>query len=213
MAPPQTVGTIPILPFPFHDIILQGQTKQLNLYEERFHLLFDDVMQNHHSIVGMGLLAGNGMVTTMPLCQVESFTRLGNDEDWISSNDGMGNGSIFVTIRVVGRAKIKGELVQEEPYMKARVVEICDDSLSTLTGAGGVKEKTANKVEGEVDPLEVASLIAGNIETEILSIASMEHRWKEWKEEMKKKRKEKIGDYDWGDGIDRVEVAKLVSRA
>ena len=33
-------GIVPILPFPFSDLLLQGQRKQLNLYEQRFHELF-----------------------------------------------------------------------------------------------------------------------------------------------------------------------------
>ena len=66
-----TPGVVPILPFPFSgeylcffvhiictilcnyslvpslDLLLQGQRTQLNLYEDRFHKLFQDAMDNH----------------------------------------------------------------------------------------------------------------------------------------------------------------------
>jgi hypothetical protein len=43
-----------ILPFPFVEVLLQGETKQLRLYEERFIKLFDDAMKNHSGVVAMG---------------------------------------------------------------------------------------------------------------------------------------------------------------
>mmetsp|Transcript_26468 Transcript_26468/g.56316 ORF Transcript_26468/g.56316 Transcript_26468/m.56316 type:complete len:219 (-) Transcript_26468:11-667(-) len=145
--PSSVPAVVPILPFPFNDILLQGQRKQLNLYEKRFHDLFEDAVENHCGVVGMGLLAGNGMITTLPLCEVESFTRFGTDKNWVDKADGMGNGSIFVTIRAVGRVKIaEGELMQEEPYMKARVVEILDDDASFE--GGGMKERSSGRVTG-----------------------------------------------------------------
>jgi hypothetical protein len=58
------------------DIIIQGQQTQLNLYEEHLDRLFSDVISIHHLVVGMGLLAsgGTGMINTLPLCEVESYT-------------------------------------------------------------------------------------------------------------------------------------------
>ena len=49
-----------ILPFPFQDVLLQGETKQLRLYEDRFIKLFDDVMENHEGVVAMGLIVSSG---------------------------------------------------------------------------------------------------------------------------------------------------------
>ncbi|KAL3789971.1 hypothetical protein ACHAWO_002025 [Cyclotella atomus] len=207
---PQTItGTVPILPFPFNDILLPGQTKQLNLYEERFHLLFDEATTTYNSVIGMGLLSGNsGMMTLLPLLEIESFTRKNYDPRWRSKGDGMGNGEIIVTVRCVGRAKIvsdEGGLEQEEPFMKAKVVEVVDEK--GLNGVGLVKEKGGG-VEGETgNELEVGSLIAGNIEMLILSLAGMEHRWNEWKVEMSKKREEKAA------GVIRDENGKEISRA
>jgi len=166
---------LPILPFPFPDILLQGQRTQLNLYERRFHELFADAVENHAGMVGMGLLTGNGMITTLPLCEVESFTRFGAEDDWKDTGDGMGNGSIFVTIRAVGRARIVEELLQEEPYMKAKVVEIFDEDVATF----GLKESNNGGVKGESSPIEIASLVAGNIENIMISLAGMEHKLNE----------------------------------
>lgn len=198
-APSQQLAAVPaelpILPFPFGDILLQGQRKQLNLYEQRFHELFQDALDNHCGMVGMGLLAGNGMITTLPLCEVESFTRFGATEDWTEGGNQMGtmgNGSIIVTIRAVGRVKIvDSDLLQEEPYMKAHVTEILDEDANMSSGSG-LKEKLrgAGTVKGESSPLEVASMVAGNVENLLLSLASMEHRFKEAEERKRRSKDE-----------------------
>lgn len=54
--------TVNILPFPFDQVLLQGETKQLRLYEDRFLKLFDDTMEKHCGVVAMGLLAENGII-------------------------------------------------------------------------------------------------------------------------------------------------------
>lgn len=43
-----------LLPFPFIDCLLQGETKQLRLYEDRFIQLFDKAMEEHSGVVAMG---------------------------------------------------------------------------------------------------------------------------------------------------------------
>eukprot|EP00986_Skeletonema_menzelii_P012252 scaffold6677_cov155-Skeletonema_menzelii.AAC.21 len=179
--PPAIPSTIPVLPFPFTDILLQGQRTQLNLYEQRFHQLFSDAMDNHHGVIGMGLLlGGSGMITTMPLCEVESFTRFGATDDWVDTGNGMGNGSIFVTIRAVGRVKIvEEELIQEEPYIKARVVEVLDEPICLEQGSNGIKENNGSGgsgVVGESSPVQVGSLVASTIENLMVSLSSMEHK-------------------------------------
>jgi len=109
-APPKEIC---ILPFPYQEVLLQGETKQLRLYEERFIQLFEDCMENHSGVVGMGLLAQSGIIQSIPLCEIEAYNRM----------DGFG---IFATIRVVGRASLV-ELTQQEPYIKAVATEIIDD--------------------------------------------------------------------------------------
>jgi hypothetical protein len=101
-----------ILPFPYQEVLLQGETKQLRLYEERFIKLFDDCMEHHCGVVAMGMIASSGIIKTVPLAEIEAYNRL----------EGFG---IFVTIRVVGRAKLL-EVVQQEPYIKAVCTELTD---------------------------------------------------------------------------------------
>lgn len=101
-----------ILPFPYDDVLLQGETKQLRLYEERFLKLFAHCMEHHEGVVAMGLLADTGIIQTVPLCEVEAFNRM----------EGFG---IFVTIRVVGRAQLQ-DIVQQTPYLKAVCLELND---------------------------------------------------------------------------------------
>jgi len=204
--PSNVPAVIPVLPFPFTDILLQGQRTQLNLYEQRFHKLFQDAVDNHHGMVGMGLLAGNGMITTLPLCEVESFTKFGADENWVDTGNGMGNGSIFVTIRAVGRVKIvEDDLLQEEPYMKARVVELLDEDANMVSAGSGLKEEISgiSNVRGESSALEVASTVAGTVENLMVSLASLEHKMKEMEE---RKLREKRGE-----GEDEVMNRRLVN--
>jgi len=97
-----------ILPFPFTDVLLQGETKQLRLYEDRFIHLFEDCIENHAGMVAMGLLAdpfgGGGIIQTVPLCEIQAYNRM---EEF----------GIFVTIRVVGRARLL-DIIKQEPYIK-----------------------------------------------------------------------------------------------
>jgi hypothetical protein len=170
-------------------------------------MLFEDAMDNHCGMVAMGLIAGNGMITTLPLCEVESFTRFGADDTWVDTGNGMGNGSIFVTIRAVGRAKIaESDLLQEGPYMKARVVELVDEDVS-LGGGSGLKERGNGKLlNGESSPLEVASLVAGNIENLMVSLASMEHAFKAAEEKKNEEKRKSIDgrEAEVKDNVDEV---------
>ena len=166
------------------------------------------------SVVGMGLLAGNGMITTLPLCEVESFTRFGTDENWVDKGDGMGNGSIFVTIRAVGRCKIISEdgMLQEEPYFKATVCELLDEDLALE----GLKEKGSTELSGVSSPIEIASTIANNIENEMVSIANLEHKLKELESKTKSSTTavvdDSTGDEDkTADGKDEVMNRRLVN--
>lgn len=101
-----------VLPFPYTDVLLQGETKQLRLYEDRFTQLFDDAMENHCGVVAMGLIADSGIIQTVSLCEIEAYNRM---EEF----------GIFVTIRVVGRAQLL-EITQQNPYIKAACLEISD---------------------------------------------------------------------------------------
>jgi Lon protease-like protein len=101
-----------VLPFHYTDVLLQGETKQLRLYEERFIQLFQDAMDNHCGVVAMGLIADSGIIQTVPICEIEAYNRM----------DDFG---IFVTIRVVARAQLL-EITKQTPYIKAACLEIND---------------------------------------------------------------------------------------
>jgi hypothetical protein len=102
-----------VLPFDYREVLLQGETKQLRLYEDRFVQLFDHAMQKHGGVLAMGLLAETGIVQTVPLCEIEAYNRV----------DGFG---IFVTIRVVARGRLS-KIRQQTPYLRAICTEITDD--------------------------------------------------------------------------------------
>ncbi len=102
-----------VLPFPYDEVLLQGETKQLRLYEDRFIKLFDTCMTDHCGVVAMGLIATSGIIQTVPIAEIEDYNR---------QLDGFG---IFVTIRVVGRAKLL-DIVRPAPYIKAVCTEITD---------------------------------------------------------------------------------------
>ena len=101
-----------ILPFPYDEVLLQGQEKQLRLYEDRFIELFDYCMKHHSGVVAMGLIAESGIIQTVPLCEIKAYNRI----------EGFG---IFVTISVVSRATLL-EITQQDPWLKATCTELTD---------------------------------------------------------------------------------------
>jgi hypothetical protein len=103
-----------ILPFPYQDVLLQGETKQLRLYEDRFKQLFNTCINEHCSVCAMGMIASSGIIQTVPIVEIEAYNNGLVDEF-----------GIFVTIRVVGRAKLL-DIVQQTPFMKAVCIEITD---------------------------------------------------------------------------------------
>lgn len=160
-----------ILPFPYEEVLLQGETKQLRLYEDRFIKLFNHCMEKHSGVVAMGLLAESGIIQTVPLCEIEAYNRM----------EGFG---IFVTIRVVGRAKLE-QITQQDPYLAGICREITD----------------------KIPPnLELPNLVASNIENFMLLLSSMEHRLSQAMEEGDN------DDEDLATMNKRIQIAKLVSR-
>jgi len=116
-------GDIPreicVLPFPYQDVLVQGETKELRLYEERFIKLFDKSMSNHGGVIAMGLFASEtGILRTVPLCEIQSFNRI---EEF----------GIFCTIRVVSRASLM-KVTRELPYIEAVCVEKPDKATEKM---------------------------------------------------------------------------------
>lgn len=111
-----------LLPFSLEEVLLQGETKQLRLYEQRFIDLFDECMEQNHGIVGMGLIASaTGILMHLPLCEVEAYNR---------SMKEMG---IFVTIRAISRVELES-ITQEGPYIKATCTEVFDENTQLNLG-------------------------------------------------------------------------------
>lgn len=105
--------TVCLLPFPHHEVLLQGQTKEIRIYEDRFIQLFHKSLEDYGGIIGMGLLISeSGIVKPIPLCKIESYQQV----------DGFG---IFCTLRVVSRATLV-RICEYEPYMRAICVEKVD---------------------------------------------------------------------------------------
>lgn len=156
-----------ILPFSYNEVLLQGETKQLRLYEDRMIQLFEHAMEHNCGVVAMGLISQSGLIQTVPICEIEAYNRM----------EGFG---IFVTIRVVGRAKLM-EVAQKGNFLKAVCTEI-NDSISPN--------------------LELPNLVASNIENFMLLLSSMEDRLEQAMEESE--------DEDSASMKRRIQVAKLV---
>jgi len=170
----QPAKSVCLLPFPYTQVLLQGETKQLRLYEERFVKLFDDVMEKHEGVVAMGLLASSGVIQTVPLAEVEAYNRM----------EGFG---IFVTLRVVGRAKLR-ELLQQEPYMKAVCTEISDE----FPSAG-----------------EEPDVMADTIENAMITLSALEHNLKELSSGSAEK--QKLDDKFFNDDIEEEDDDEEIS--
>lgn len=115
IAPPKEIC---ILPFGYYEVLVQGECKQLRLYEDRFIQLFHHSMNHHHGILAMGLLASSGsIVETVPICEIEAYNTMNNNT----------NLGIFVTLRVVGRAKII-DFIQPDPF----IIAVCEEMIDTI---------------------------------------------------------------------------------
>jgi len=166
------IREICILPFPMEDSLLQGETKELCLYEDRFHQLFERASENHNNVVAMGLMAPpSGILQSMPLCEIESFRVMPGETAFGTSH------SILATIRSVGRASLV-QLQEEDEraeYLYGYCTEICDDTCSEREEvAGGKKDiilegnrladKLKDKMESIVElesQLELMEIVSG----------------------------------------------------
>jgi hypothetical protein len=122
-----------VLPFPLNDVLLQGETKELCLYEDRFHQLFEKSKNDHSSVVAMGLLAPPaGILQVMPLCEIENYRVM-------EGQTAFGTGfSILATIRVVGRAHLLyiEDEDDEVEYLRGWCQEIGDGDGNDSSNSG-----------------------------------------------------------------------------
>ena len=130
-----------VLPFPYEDIILQGETKQLRLYEDRFLKLFEKCQNEHHGVLCMGLLTdSSGIVQTAALCEIEDFNR--------SKEFG-----IFASIRVVGRVKLLA-LTKMEPFITA----ICSEMVDEIPPSLDLPNMVADGIDSLLNELSILEL-------------------------------------------------------
>jgi len=146
-----------IFPFALNDILIQGETKELCLYEERFHNLFENAQNSHAGVVAMGLIAPPaGVLQVMPLCEIESFRRMPGQTEFGTAV------SIYVTIRVVGRASLiqvlEEDLTENIDYLRGWCVEVNDEVKDSSAEDGGKRamalgNEYADRLEGVFDSL------------------------------------------------------------
>jgi len=170
------IREICILPFPMEDSLLQGETKELCLYEDRFHQLFERATENHNNVVAMGLMAPpSGILQSMPLCEIENFRVMPGETAF-------GTHSILATIRAVGRVSLV-QLQEEDDYAEylyGYCTEICDDTCSErkkasteekdiLLEGNQLCDKLEERLESIVELENLLELMGGesSLETEI----------------------------------------------
>jgi len=165
-----------ILPFPIEEALIQGETKELCLYEERFHRLFEKCQNSHGGVLAMGLLAPPaGILQVMPLCEIESFSRMPGKTNFGTSY------SILVTIRVVGRAELVHVLEEHESigldYLKGWCTEFFDDNSGGSKGSSKSSNSNPTAAESREDSerfFKLSNDFADRLEEVMESIVDLE---------------------------------------
>lgn len=188
----EPVREVCILPFPLPDVLLQGETKELCLYEERFHKLFEKATDDHAGIVAMGFIAPpSGMLQGMPLCEIENFRTMEGDT-------GFGNISILATIRVVGRATL----------LDVRTPEGNDISEGFLTG--WCQELTDDsKSNGDAELMEVYEKLADNCDVLFDMIVNMQEIIDKWEEHEQSKALLRSGGSGEGEVLSEATIRRM----
>jgi len=128
-----------VFPFSLSEILIQGETKELCLYEDRFHQLFEKAQASHAGVVAMGLIAPPaGILQVMPLCEIEAFTRMPGQTEFGTDF------CIMATIRVVGRASlihvVEEDVLEGIEYLKGWCVEMNDEMNVVGSGSSDAEE-------------------------------------------------------------------------
>lgn len=125
-----------LVPFDYEEALVQGQTKELRFYEDRFIHLFDDVMDNHEGVLAMALLSeeDEAILSSVPLCEIAAYNRMAEQF------------GIFLTIKCVGRVELM-DLDQDGEYMVAECIEIVDSGTPDLTQANLVADSIEKMVK------------------------------------------------------------------
>jgi len=143
---------LPLLAFGVDDdsgLLVPGQSLNLVLKEGRFLDLFQDSIDDYHSMVGLVRMDDDGhFLPYMALCAVED----------LDVNIGYrGKLTMDVTLRAVSRAVFSSEFTQTKPILMGFCNEIKDDNIHTI-----------NK-----ESLDICSDMANQIETIILSSSTI----------------------------------------
>jgi len=156
-----------VLPFPITDVLVQGETKELCLYEERFHKLFDFSTSHHAGIVAMGYITPTGLLRTMALCEIQNYRVIEGDDDSNEYSYSTTGKSILATIGVVGRATLRGinddDSVLEE-YITAWCTEMTDDN------------ENSKNIEKDKNVIDVCNELANDIDEMFDSIILLEEK-------------------------------------
>lgn len=125
-----------LVPFDYEEALVQGQTKELRFYEDRFIHLFDDVMDNHEGVLAMALLSeeDEAILSSVPLCEIAAYNRMAEEF------------GIFLTIKCVGRVELL-DIDQDGEYMVAECIEIVDSGTPDLTQANIVADSIEKMVK------------------------------------------------------------------
>jgi len=156
-----------VLPFPITDVLVQGETKELCLYEERFHKLFDFSTSHHAGIVAMGYITPTGLLRTMALCEIQNYRVIEGDDDSNAYSYSTTGKSILATIGVVGRATLRGINDDDsalEEYIMAWCTEMTDDN------------ENSKNIEKDMNVVDVCNELANDIDEMFDSIILLEEK-------------------------------------
>lgn len=141
-----------VLPLSCDNTILQGESKELHLSEEKHINSFETIINDYNGIFGLGLLLNDDdscsstQLKPIPICEITSYTRLSKF-------------GIFCAVRVISRGSIlrilHDEHEDEPSILKASCIEIFDSCVN--------KEK-----------LDLANVLARNIENFIDTLTRLE---------------------------------------
>lgn len=128
-----------LLPFVANEAIVQGQSKSIILKEGRFYDLFQDCIDDYESIVGMVLMGDDGLLGTMPLCEIHDFDVQAGFR---------GKVTVSVTLLAVGRAKIV-EFLQMKPIM----IGVCEEMVDRENVDVSLANELVNDIETTINDM------------------------------------------------------------
>lgn len=153
-----------LLPFAAKEALVQGQSQSIILKEGRFYDLFQDCIDDYHSIIGMVLMGDDGLLKDMPLCVIDDF----------SVEAGFrGKVTVHVTLQAVGRAKIY-EFTQMKPTMMGLCREVEDSPLADVALANSLVDDIESTIHDIVltQRYDEAVRLALETDTQVYNVAS-----------------------------------------